>query len=84
MQDFDMSKNQLSKDRNDKNDEKQKLLKKRKREDIFSDPTAMMGEKKRQKVEEKSETFKSLFIKESKGEGMYEGDFMTRCAKWGL
>ena len=47
MQDFDISKNQLSKERNDKNDEKQKLLKKRKREDIFAEPTAMMGEKKR-------------------------------------
>ena len=62
-------------------------MKKRKRDDPSTLPEqgANGSSKRQKKMEEKSETFKSLFIKESKNtEGKYEGDFMTRCAKWGL
>ena len=63
-------------------------MKKRKRDDpsTLAEESVLNGNSKRQKkMEEKSETFKSLFIKDSKNtEGKYEGDFMTRCAKWGL
>ena len=85
MLDFDASKSQLANSK-DKKPKTETILKKRKRDE---GDTAGLGQEdeasKRQKLEHKSETFKSLFIKESKNtEGKYEGDFMTRCAKWGL
>ena len=96
MQEFDRVKSQLKQSKESKQKGKKDiLLKKRKRDDAGL-PTGMPSSDvvdsslKRQKIEDKSETYKSLFIKtttrekEMLAEGKYEGDFMTRCAKWGL
>ena len=95
MREFDRAKSQLKESKESKSkDKKDKLLKKRKRDDAGLEIGEGMDKpselNKRQRIDDKSETYKSLFITSSTkekvmlAEGRYEGDFMTRCAKWGL
>ena len=95
MKEYDLAKASLKDSKEGKS--KDKLLKKRKRdtEDAGLDigegkQPAETDANKRQRTDDKSATYKSLFITSSTKqsemlvEGRYEGDFMTRCAKWGL
>ena len=92
MSEFDRAKSSLKESK--QKGVKDTLLKKRKRDDAGLDigetKAKEIDPSKRQKTDDRSETFQSLFIKSSTEqsemlkEGRYEGDFMTRCAKWGL
>ena len=95
MSEFDLAKAQQKDGKEPKS--KDKLLKKRKRDGDEagleigeSELPKQIEPNKRQRIDVKSETYKSLFITSSTQqadmlvEGKYEGDFMTRCAKWGL